>query len=106
MKPIDLPRVQRARNALAQVVKQHPRLKQGGGRWEENLEELKRVMGTPATERVRQYRTRLRQQGRVRVSVFLTPDAHTALMALRSQNPGVNTNDLVSGVLTGKISAA
>lgn len=63
-------------------------------------------MGTPANERVRAYRARLREQGNTRISVFLTPDASTALVALRSRHPGKSINDIISYVLTGRIPIA
>lgn len=110
VRPIDLPRIRRARAALGALVEQHPELCRGGERWADNLDHLETIMEkpttgrTPARERMAAYRRRLTQeQGRHRVSVFLTPDAHKTLIELRARYPGASTNDLVSDVLTGRI---
>lgn len=101
-RPIDLPRVRRALKELDRIAAEHPELCQGQGQW--NEVEVKKIMGTPAPERVKAYRHRLREQGRVRISVFLKPEASAALLALRSRYPNTPINDIVSDVLTGAIS--
>lgn len=109
-RPIDLPRARRALAELDRIAAEHPELCRGGERWADNLDHLETIMGkpntggTPARERMVAYRRRLiKEQGRHRVSVFLTPDAHEVLIKLRARHPGMSTNDLVSDVLTGRI---
>ena len=60
-------------------------------------------MGTSNRDRVRAYRTRQREQGKVRLSVALDAEARTALAALRTHHPGRSIDDLISDLLTGKI---
>lgn len=60
-------------------------------------------MGTSSRDRVRAYRTRQREQGKVRLSVALDAEARTALAALRTHHPGRSIDDLISDLLTGKI---
>lgn len=62
--------------------------------------EVQRIMGTPAKDRVRAYRTRLLEQGNTRLSIFLTPDASAVLTTLRTQYPNKSINDIISSVLT------
>lgn len=100
--PVDLPRVRRALSNLDKIAAEHPELCRGGGKWTE--QEVAKIMGTPANERVKAYRARLREQGNTNISVFLTPDARTALSTLRAMHPGKSINDIVSDVLTGTIS--
>lgn len=104
-RPVDLPRVRRALAELDRIAAEHPELCQGKGQWDEQEVE-KIVMGTPANERVRAYRARLRKQGNTNISVFLTPEAHAALSTLRALHPGKSINDIISGVLTGQIPIA
>lgn len=101
-RPVDLPRVRHALAELDRIAAEHPELCQGQGQW--NEQEVKKIMGTPVAERVKAYRRRLCEQGRTRISVFLTPEAHAALLALRARYPNTPINDLVSDVLTGQIS--
>ncbi len=59
-------------------------------------------MGTSNRDRVRTYRARQRQQGKVRLSVALDTEAHAALVALRAQY-SQSIDSLISDLLTGKI---
>ncbi|NMQ21433.1 hypothetical protein E4P82_20825 [Candidatus Competibacter phosphatis] len=61
-------------------------------------------MAIPARERVRAHRARLRAQGSTRLSVFLDPEAHAVLGALRTLHPGKSIDDLINEVMTGRIS--
>ena len=102
-RPVDLPQIRRALARLDQIAVEHPEYCQQQGQWTaQEVENI--IMAKPVSERMRAYRARLREQGRTRISVFLTPAAHAALTALRGQHPDTNINDLVSGILTGQIS--
>lgn len=103
-RPVDLPRIRRALAALDRIATEHPELCQGHGHWDEK--EVNKIMGTPANERVRAYRARLRENGNTRISVFLTQDANTVFSALRARYPQKTINDIISGVLTGEIPIA
>jgi len=61
-------------------------------------------MAIPARERVRAHRARLRAQGSTRLSVFLDPEAHAVLGALRTLHPGKSIDGLINEVMTGRIS--
>ena len=61
------------------------------------------TMGTSNRDRVRAYRMRQREQGKIRLSVALDAEAHAALVALRAQHPGQTIDRLLSDLLTGKI---
>ena len=103
-RPVDLPRVRRALAELDRIAAEHPELCQGEGHW--NEKEVQRIMGTPAKDRVRAYRTRLLEQGNTRLSIFLTPDASAVLTTLRTRYPDKSINDIISSVLTGGIPIA
>ncbi len=60
-------------------------------------------MGTSNRDRVRTYRIRQREQGKVRLSVALDAEAHAALVALRAQYYSQSIDSLISDLLTGKI---
>lgn len=60
-------------------------------------------MGASSRDRIRAYRARQREQGKVRLSVALDAEAHTAIAALRAQHPGQTIDRLISDLLTGKI---
>jgi len=60
------------------------------------------TMGTSNRDRVRAYRMRQREQGKIRLSVALDAEAHAALVALRAQHPGQTIDRLISDLLTGK----
>ncbi len=60
-------------------------------------------MGTSNRDRIRAYRARQREQGKVRLSVALDAEANAALVALRAQYPGQSIDSLISDLLTGKI---
>ena len=103
-RPVDLPRVRRALAELDRLVAEHPALCQGGEHWADHLNALEEALvGTPTNERMKAYRRRLREQGRRRVSVFLTPEADAVLLTLRSQHPGMTVNDIISDTLTGRL---
>lgn len=101
-RPVDLLRVRRAMAELDRIAAEHPELCQGQGQWNEN--EVQKLMGTPAKDRVRAYRTRLLEQGNTRLSIFLTPDASAALNTLRTKYPDKSINEIISSLLTGQIS--
>ena len=60
-------------------------------------------MGTSNRDRVRAYRTRQREQGKVRLSVALDTEASAALTTLRTHHPDRSIDGLISDLLTGKI---
>ena len=99
---IDLPRARRALAALDRIAAEHPELCQGIGQWNEH--EVEKIMATPVNERVSAYRNRLQAGGRWRLSAFITQDARESLNRLRKEYPDLTINDLVSSILTGKIS--
>lgn len=100
---INLPVIRRALSNLDRIAAEHPEYCQHQGQWDEKAVE-KILMATPVNERVSAYRNRLQAGGRWRLSAFITPDARESLNRLRKEYPDLAINDLVSGILTGKIS--
>lgn len=95
-KPVDLLRYRRACAALDKIVAHHPELRQGGGKWADNLQELDRMTQTTVAERVKAFRSRKRADGWKQTTVYLSPDAQARLTALQQQFPGYSVNDLIN----------
>ena len=97
-RPIDLPRIRRALARLDQIAAEHPEYCQGEGRWDET--EVERIiMGTPVNERMKAYRSRLRERGHKQVSMYLTAEAIAKIEELRQQHPEQSVGELVSYAL-------
>lgn len=97
---IDLQRVHRALANLDCIAKAHPELKQGEGKWSNNLDVLESaIVGTPAKDRTAAYKARLRAKGYRQVTLFLSPDAHVQLRKLTTANPDLSVGEIVSDIL-------
>lgn len=97
-RPIDLPRIRRALANLDRIAARHPEYCQHQGEWDEA--EVKKLMGTPTTERMKAYRGRLRAQGWKQVAMFLSPEAVSRLEELRREFPEKSIGEIVSDALT------
>ena len=96
-RPIDLPRIRRALANLDRIAAEHPEYCQGQGQWDET--EVKKIMGTPVNERMKNYRARLRERGWKQVAMYLSPEAVAQIEALRQQHPDQSVGELVSNIL-------
>ncbi len=95
---VDLPRYRRACAALDQLVSDHPELRQGGGRWSDNLEELD-SMTKPMNARMQAYRDRLRDRGMKQVAMLLSPADTKRLDSLREKYPDMTIGEIVGAAL-------
>ena len=96
-RPIDLPRIRRALANLDRISAEHPEYCQHQGQWDET--EVKKLMGTPVNERMKNYRARLRERGWRQVAMYLSPEAVAQIEALRQQHPDQSVGELVSNAL-------
>lgn len=60
-------------------------------------------MANPSRERVRRYRERQRQQGKVRLTVAIEPEARAALDQLLSSHPALTIDSTINGLLLGTV---
>ena len=101
-KTIDLPRIRRALSELDRIAAEHPELCQHQGQWDEKeVEEM--IMGTPAKERVAQLRARREAQGIKRITFFCDPNAQTALLALRKEQPDLTVDATICAALIAAV---
>ncbi|CDH45321.1 hypothetical protein [Candidatus Contendibacter odensensis] len=95
---VDLEQVKRTRIELADVVKRHPELCQGEGRWSDNLDALED--GIMATGKQRMEKYRAKEKGLKAVNVFLTPEAQETLAAIMAEHPNLTMGEIISEALT------
>jgi ElaB/YqjD/DUF883 family membrane-anchored ribosome-binding protein len=95
---VDLPRIRRALSELDRIAAEHPEYCQHQGQWDEQEVE-KLLMGTPVKERMKAYRSRLKERGHKQVSMYLTPEAVALIDELRQQHPDQSVGELVSNRL-------
>lgn len=99
-KVVDLSRVRRALADLAKLAEDHPEAFHSD-RLRLLTDNLEEILMTPSRDRMAAYRTRVKAEGRKRITVTLSPDATKALEALQATGRYPDLNTAVSTALVG-----
>lgn len=98
MSTVDLNRARQALAELDRLADEHSDRLGDGPAWSESHEQLEKAMGTPARERVAQYRNRMRASGYAPMSVYLPQEARDRLKRL-SEERGESYGDVIAAAL-------
>lgn len=93
---IDLNRARAALAELDRLAAAHPeRCQRGGSSWADNKEELSRIMSTPAKQRIKDYRARLRERGYKATTIYINDETRALLMKASAQS-GLSNSDVIA----------
>jgi hypothetical protein len=99
MSTVDLNRARQALAELDRLADENPDRLGDGPAWSDNQEQLEDAMGTPAKQRLAQYRERMRSAGYAPMSVYLQEEARDRLKRL-SEERGESYGDVIAAALS------